>query len=59
MTEKHDCSIPVKMNGPMVAIDMCYQDDSGRLHVTNGEYGNQVLFCPFCGKEAVNKEPQK
>lgn len=34
------------MYGP--AITRCYEQD-GILYVTNDEYQNPVLFCPFCG----------
>ena len=59
MTEKHNCSLPASIKGVAAAVDYCYEDDERRLIVSNGEYGNQVFFCPFCGKEAENKEPEK
>lgn len=33
------------------AVESCESDQQGRLWVRthNDEYGNEVLFCPFCG----------
>ena len=33
------------------AVEHCESDQEGRLWVRthNDEYGNEVLFCPFCG----------
>ena len=35
-----------------IAIDLCYEDEAGQLWVENGEYGNRVNYCPFCGYKA-------
>ena len=46
------CEIPtfmeVKQYG--AAVTECFIEESGKMFVENGEYENQVLFCPFCGK---------
>ena len=34
------------------AVRMCWTDSHGRMFISNGEYGNQVNFCPYCGKKA-------
>lgn len=32
------------------AVDECYEDEkTGEFAVGNGEYGNEVRFCPECG----------
>ena len=31
------------------AIRYCYEDESGKLWITNEEYASQVNFCPYCG----------
>jgi hypothetical protein len=36
------------------AVDMCREDDYGRLWVDNGEYGSMVQYCPFCGFKGRN-----
>lgn len=48
----HECNYdyPFSVYGP--AITNCWEDDDGRLCVSNGEYMSQVNFCPFCGKGA-------
>lgn len=37
------------------AIVRCWEDKNGKLWVDNREYGTQVNFCPFTGKEALIK----
>jgi hypothetical protein len=64
----HSCSIDVfpmeEVLGFNVAIYACYEDANGYLWVGNGEAGNVVDFCPFCGYEAkvkmgaVRKKPK-
>ena len=39
------------------AVYYCYADN-GELWVGNSEYGTQVNFCPFCGKEAERKREE-
>lgn len=39
------------------AVTICLEFENGDLWVDNGEYGNRVNFCPFCGYEAQNKIP--
>ena len=64
MTDRHVCEpgydiereehvFPVRGFGP--AILRCYEDEQGRLWVTNDEYESQVNFCPFCGYQAKNQ----
>jgi hypothetical protein len=49
-----DCACPknavVRQYGN--AISYCFEDVDGKLFVENGEYENQVNFCPFCGYKA-------
>jgi hypothetical protein len=37
------------------AVSRCYEDELGRLWVTNDEYESQVNFCPFCGYRAKDQ----
>jgi hypothetical protein len=37
------------------AILETFEKDDGKLWVSNGEYTNQVNFCPCCGYEAKKK----
>lgn len=50
----HYCPCPDGLDdafwGP--AIANCYEDIDGRLWVENGEYGSQVIYCPYCGTKA-------
>ncbi len=52
---EHNCttdkfiSIP-EVTGP--AITECWQDSTGTLWVSNGEYSSTVNFCPYCGYKA-------
>jgi hypothetical protein len=50
----HDCggSPPEFPNSCGIAIYECIGDKEGRLWVRNGEYGNQVNYCPWCGFKA-------
>ncbi len=34
------------------AVNDCYESTDGGLYVTNGEFGNRVNYCPFCGYKA-------
>jgi len=49
---RHVCSggLPGAMYGG--ALDNCSEDEEGRLWVDNGEYCNQVNYCPYCGFRA-------
>lgn len=38
------------------AANECYEDEKG-LWITNGEYANQVNYCPFCGYKADTQYP--
>ncbi len=48
----HNC----KMTGPIgnygVAVERCYKDKDGRFIIDNGEYVQQVNYCPECGIKA-------
>ena len=35
------------------AINACMEESEGKLWVSNGEYCNQVNYCPFCGYAAI------
>ena len=52
--ENHNCyrnfdSEEVREFG--TAANTCYEEN-GKLFITNGEYSNQVNYCPFCGYKA-------
>lgn len=55
----HECGLLVPQNWGYgsVAVDYCCEDEEGHLSVTNGEYGNYVNFCPFCGFKAKVQVP--
>lgn len=48
----HRCegSLPEAVYGS--AIASCYEDETGKLWITNEEYASQVNFCPYCGFKA-------
>jgi len=50
----HSCESNKKLKfhkwGP--AIMSCWENEDGELWVGNGEYSNQVYFCPYCGYQA-------
>jgi len=50
---KHDCRAEkdTKETGYGLAVDNCYEEN-GKLFITNGEYGQEVKYCPFCGMAA-------
>ena len=54
----HDCMMPLgcKSSGAEgrygSAIDQCCEWPNGEFWVNNGEYSNQVNFCPWCGAKA-------
>lgn len=61
MKERHECWVP---NEAMIyaygsAVDYCYEEEDGSLTASNGEYANQVNFCPICGYEAKVKIEKK
>jgi len=40
----------MKGGGHGAAVDECYEEEGTyELWVSNGEYANEVKFCPFCG----------
>jgi hypothetical protein len=49
----HHCEAPRDTVWGMYgsAISECTEHADGSLWVDNGEYGNTVRFCPFCGFE--------
>jgi hypothetical protein len=55
----HNCELnkPFGANGP--AVEVCFEDDEGRLWVSNSEYSSQVNFCPVCGHMAKDVEQFK
>jgi hypothetical protein len=61
MKEQHYCDIPFesKEYAYGMAITECYEEEDGTLTSSNGEYANQVNFCPICGYEAKVKIENK
>ena len=53
MADKHECN---KWRTVCAAyghaVLWCAEDDDGHFWAENGEYSNQVNFCPFCGEKA-------
>ncbi len=49
----HHCEKDYKSAAYGHAIDCCSEDENGYFWVGNGEYANQVNYCPFCGAKAV------
>lgn len=63
INELHECESTeeLKVGGYGMAIDACWavpenKDDMNNKNMTlwvgNGEYENQVRYCPFCGVKA-------
>ena len=54
---KHRCEAPNESKFYIYgdAIYICYEDEIGELIVSNGEYGSQVNYCPYCGYKAKKK----
>jgi hypothetical protein len=50
----HYCKAPesAMSDGWGIAIDECYENNREEFWVTNGEYGSQVNYCPYCGAKA-------
>lgn len=55
----HDCSVhdvEVEFEDYRIlygcAVTECIEYEDGKLYVSNGEYGNRVNYCPFCGYKA-------
>jgi hypothetical protein len=48
-TNKHECDINSPSSAYGAAINVCMEDDAGRLWAGNGEYDSMVKFCPECG----------
>jgi len=55
----HDCSVhdvDVEWEEYCIlyggAVIDCLERIDGKLYVNNGEYGNRVNYCPFCGYKA-------
>ncbi len=46
--ELKDCDI-VEGGRYGIAVSNCWEEEDGKLWVTNEEYSNTVNFCPFCG----------
>ncbi len=53
----HQCDPPVvnPNRDHMEAFDTVYINPDGTMHISNGEYGSQVNFCPWCGKKAAKQ----
>lgn len=50
---KHDCEGRFPKSGYGEAIDSCGDyDNDGTFWASNGEYGSQVAYCPYCGTKA-------
>ena len=53
MTKKHNCQFfHFPDDGYGAAITYCWDDGDGKFWVGNGEYYNQVNYCPYCGVSA-------
>ncbi len=51
--EPHNCRALTNVCGAYgAAVDACWECEEGHFWVGNGEYQNQVDFCPFCGTKA-------
>lgn len=50
--DRHECSGGLPESGYGAAVDMCVEDNDGKLWVDNGEYSSQVNYCPYCGFRA-------
>jgi len=55
LLKPHKCEGELPKDGYGAAINICIELKNGELWVGNGEYGSQVNYCPFCGKEALIK----
>jgi len=51
---RHYCRIRTDSTEAGPAIDYCWEDKDGCLWVGNGEYENQVNYCPQCGFKACS-----
>lgn len=49
---EHYCEADLPFEVYGAAISYAYEDAEGRFCVSNGEYGSQVNYCPFCGTKA-------
>ncbi len=49
----HYCERWYESGGYGGAIHYCKEEKDGYFWVGNGEYSNQVDYCPFCGKKAT------
>jgi len=47
--ERHRCELHSQSGGHGEAVDVCFEDEDGKLWVENGEYASVVYFCPACG----------
>jgi len=52
MERRHECSGRLPEEGYGEAVNGCGEREDGTLWVGNGEYGSQVVFCPYCGYRA-------
>lgn len=57
---KHTCRIDTEDDRAYgAAINICYEDDQGKLWVTNGEYESGVNYCPWCGYKCQHQYQEK
>jgi hypothetical protein len=47
--ERHRCELHSESGGHGEAVEVCLEDEDGKLWVENGEYASVVYFCPVCG----------
>jgi hypothetical protein len=47
--ERHRCELHSQSGGHGEAVDVCFEDEDGKLWVENGEYASVVFYCPVCG----------
>jgi len=48
-TRRHRCELHSESGGHGEAVEVCLEDEEGKLWVENGEYASVVYFCPVCG----------
>jgi len=47
--ERHRCELHSQSGGHGEAVEVCLEDEDGKLWVENGEYASVVFYCPVCG----------
>ena len=51
----HECKGSLPTSGYGDALYECIENEVGEFWVSNGEYGSQVNYCPYCGAKAPNQ----